>query len=111
MPSPEELRQARMQQLMAQQQGQQQQAAQQQAYEQELTAKLQQLVSKILSPEAASRMGNLRAARPEFTKQVEMMLLQLYQAGQLPKEVSDAQLKEILKKVSAKPRETKITRR
>jgi len=97
----EELRARRMQELMAKQ-------SQQQAQEQEVNQQIKLIISKILSPEARSRLGNIRAANPEYARQVEVLLIQLAQSGRLPKEIGDEQLKQILLKIKEGQRETKI---
>ena len=71
-------------------------------------AQLKAVVSQILTPEARQRLTNVRLARPEFAQQVEVLLVQLAQAGKLPSKVSDEQLKKILEQIKAGKREMKI---
>ncbi|ODS41117.1 hypothetical protein BEH94_01060 [Candidatus Altiarchaeales archaeon WOR_SM1_SCG] len=104
----EELRKRRMQELMQQQA---QQEMQQQAQVQEVDSQLKFIMAQILTPDAQERISNIHLANPDFARQVEVMLVQLYQAGKLPKKVNDAQLKEILMKLQSQKRETRITRR
>jgi DNA-binding TFAR19-related protein (PDSD5 family) len=49
----------------------------------------------------------IRLARPDFARQIEILLIQLYQQGRL-KSLSDDQLKAMLAKISDTKRETKI---
>jgi len=74
---------------------------------QELEAQVKQIIRQILSPEAQSRLTNIRLARPEFARQIEILLIQLYQSGRL-KAMSDAQFKALLAKISSTRRDTKI---
>ena len=100
----EELKKKRMQELMQQQ-------TQQQAQEQQVDEQLKMIMTQILTPDAHERITNIQLVNPDFARQVEIILVQLYQAGKLPGKVNDAQLKEILMKLQGQKRETKITRR
>jgi len=104
----EEIKKRRMQQLMQQQAEQQ---TQQQLQEQQVDEQLKSIMSQILTPDAQERIANIRLANPDFARQVEVILVQLYQAGKLPGKVNDAQLKEILMKLQTQKRETKIIRK
>jgi programmed cell death protein 5 len=67
------------------------------------------LLRQVLSKEALERLGRVRIANPNLAAQLELYLIQLYQAGQLKGIVDDAKLKQILD-VLAKKREWKIRR-
>jgi len=71
--------------------------------------RIKMIINRILTPEARERLGNIRLARPEFARQIEILLIQLYQAGQLPKKLTDEKLKEILERIHSRKKETKIT--
>ena len=96
----DEIRQKRMAELQAQQaamqnqQMQQQQAAaqaqQQEAQRQQFEAQKKQILGQILTPEARTRLGNLRSLRGKVT---------------------DEQLKVLLRQISGQKREIKITRK
>lgn len=58
------------------------------------------LLSKILTKEAFERLGRVRIVNPQTAEQVELYLLQIYQAGRLEIPVSDEKLKEMLKALS-----------
>lgn len=103
----EALRQKRLKDLMQQQM---QQQSQQQLQEEQVATQVKVIINQILTPEARERMGNIRTARPEFARQVEILLIQLHQTGQLPRKLTDEKLKEILTKIHARKKETKITR-
>ncbi len=104
----ERLRRQRMQELMQQQS---QQQIQQQIQEEQIDEQIKIIISQILTPQARERLGNIRIARPEFARQIEVFLIQLAQGGRLPSQVTDEQLKEILGKLHKKKRETKIIRK
>lgn len=73
------IREERMRQLQEQAVAQQQQAQQMQEFEHQKT----QIMSLILDSSARSRLNTIKLARPEFAEEVEMQLIQLYQAGRL----------------------------
>ena len=59
-----------------------------------------QIMSRLLSKEAFERLGRVRAVNPQLASQAELYLLQAYQTGQLKGNVSEEQLKDILKALS-----------
>jgi len=75
----EEIRQKKLAQLK--QQATQRQMRQQQE-ERQKAAKFQ-LMRKILSQKGRQRLENIRMVKPQFAQQIEMQLIQLYQAGRL----------------------------
>lgn len=107
----EALRQKRLQQLMQQQLSQQyQEQMQRAAQEQQISEQLDAFATQILEPEAKQRLVNIRFARPEFARQIEVLLLRLYQSGQLRRKLSDEEFKKILEKISSQKREPTIKR-
>lgn len=102
----EELRRRKMLELRAKLEEQQRQAEQRRQYE--IQKKL--AILQIMTPEARSRLANVRAAKPEFAEQLELQLIQLAQSGRLGSKITDAQLREILSKLQARKREFKIRR-
>ena len=114
----DEIRQRRMAELQAQQaamQNQQQQAAmqaqQQEAQRQQFEAQKKQILGQILTPEARTRLGNLKLTKPELVEQIELQLIQSAQAGSLRGKVTDDQLKVLLRQIAGQKREIKITRK
>lgn len=107
----EELRKRRMAELQAQQQQGAGDPYQQQMAEQQIEEQIKHIITQILSPEARERLANIRAARPKYARQIEILLIQLAQSGQLPKKMSDDDFKAILAKLTSQKRETKIERR
>ncbi len=68
------------------------------------------ILMEVLSPEARSRLANIKIAKPEFAAQLENLFVQLAQSGQLRQKVTDAQLKQMLAKLTAKRKDIKIRR-
>ncbi|ACJ16590.1 double-stranded DNA-binding protein [Thermococcus onnurineus NA1] len=83
-----------------------QQKAQEEAIRQEmeLEAQLNAIMRHILTPEARERLGRVKLVRPELARQVELVLVQLYQAGQIREPIDDAKLKKILAQIDARTR-------
>lgn len=92
----EEIRKKKMQELLRQKN---QQQVQQQFQKKQIDAQIKKLIHHILSPEARERLGNIRAAKPNFARRVEVLLIQLYQGGRIPEPLSDEQFKKLLKKL------------
>lgn len=59
------------------------------------------MLSQILEPDAADRLGRIRMVKEERAAAVEDRLLGLAQSGQLRAKVSEAQLKDLLQRLSA----------
>ncbi len=108
----EEIRRRRMEQLQqqaAQQAQQQPDAAEQERMRRELEAQKKQAMMQILTPEARSRLTNLRLTKPEFVDQIELQLIQLAQMGRVKSKITDEQLKVLLKRLAGQKRDINIT--
>ena len=103
----EELKKRRMLELQ-QQQGEQERQLQAQ---QELEAQKQAILRQILTPEARERLNRIKIVKPELAEAVELQLIQLAQAGRLCNVLTDEQLKTILRRLTDKQRDIKITRK
>jgi programmed cell death protein 5 len=103
----EELKKRRMLELQ-QQQGEKERQLQAQ---QELEAQKQAILRQILTPEARERLNRIKIVKPELADAVEMQLIQLAQAGRLGNVLTDEQLKTILRRLTDKQRDIKITRK
>ncbi len=109
----EEIRRRRMAQMQEQQS--QAQAGPEAAYQQEqaqaeMEARKQELLRKILTPEARERLTTLRMSRPALVEQLEMQLLSLAQSGRIQNMIDDEQLKQLLAQIQPPKRETSIKR-
>jgi programmed cell death protein 5 len=107
----EELRRKRMQELQQQAAAQQASSQEQEQARQQLEAQKRQAMVQILTPEARSRLANLRLTRPEMVDQLELQLIQLAQMGRVNAKITDEQLKQLLKNLAGQKREINITRR
>lgn len=70
-----------------------------------------QLLRKILTSEARSRLSNLRMAKPEFTENVELQLIQIARTGRVDLPITDEQLQQILKKLQKNKKSINIKRK
>jgi programmed cell death protein 5 len=102
----EELRRRKLLELRARLEEQRRQEELRRQFEVQKRLALQQ----ILTPEARSRLANIRAARPEYAEQLELQLIQLAQAGRLKSQITDAQLREILRRLQERRRRIRIRR-
>lgn len=110
----EEIRRRRMEELQQQAAAQQAQpqssdAQSQEQMRREMEAQKRQAMLQILTPEARSRLANLRLTKPEFVDQIELQLIQLAQMGRVKSKITDEQLKELLRKLAGQKREINIT--
>lgn len=80
--------------------GQEERARQEQV--KELEHEIKRAIKEILTPEARSRLANIRMAKPEYATQIELLLIKLAQSGQIRKKIGDAELKEILRQIASK---------
>ncbi|GAB6101492.1 DNA-binding protein [Thermococcus atlanticus] len=90
-----------MQRKLAEQQKAQEEAIRQ---EMELEAQLDAIMRRILTPDARERLGRVKLVKPELARQVELILVQLFQAGQIREKIDDAKLKRILAQIDARTR-------
>ena len=104
----EEIRRKKMLELQQKAQQQAMEAEAQEQMRQQLEMQKKQIMMQILTPEARSRLANLRLTRPDFVEQIELQLIQLAQMGRVRSKITDEQLKELLKRVAGKKREIKI---
>jgi len=61
-----------------------------------------EVLRKILTKESLERLGRIRLVKPELATQLELYLVQLYQAGQIKNVINDSRLKEILSALTKK---------
>jgi programmed cell death protein 5 len=77
---------------------------------QQLESQKQALLRRILTPEARSRLTNLKMVKPQFTEQLELQLIQLAQQGRIAIPITDEQLKELLVRLQSGRRDYTIRR-
>ena len=100
----EELRRRKMAELQ-----QQAMVEQQAAQEEEIRAQRAAVLRQLLTPEARSRLTNLRMVKPAFAEQLENELIRLAQANRLPEvPITDKTLKTMLSQLRSRQRDTKI---
>ncbi|MFX1510584.1 MAG: DNA-binding protein [Promethearchaeota archaeon] len=100
-----ELRRRKMAELQQQAMAEEQVTAQ----EAEVRAQRAAVLRQILSPEARSRLSNLRMVKPQFAEQLENELIRLASANRLPEiPITDKTLKTMLAQVAGRQRDTKI---
>ncbi|OJD28573.1 hypothetical protein ACJ73_00014 [Blastomyces percursus] len=68
----------------------------------------QAILSQILLPEAADRLGRIRLVKEERATDIENRLIMLARTGQLRAKVTEEQLKELLNAVAENKEEEKI---
>ena len=106
----EQLRKKRAQEL--QQQVSEEDADEQQRVQQEqFEEKKKAILRSILTTEAKQRLSNIKLARPQVGEQIENQLIMLAQSGRLQDKITDAQLRELLRKIMPKKRDINIKRR
>ncbi len=103
----DELKQKKMKQLKSQMEQEEKMEEQKKQLEQQKKRVLRQ----ILTTDARSRLSNLRMAKPDFTENVEMQLIQLARSGKINLPITDEQLRKILKKLQKGKRSINIKRK
>jgi len=68
----------------------------------------QSILTQILEPEAAERLGRIRLVKESRAADIENRLIMLARSGQLRQKVSESQLKELLNAVADTKEEEKI---
>lgn len=91
------IRQRRMAELQGQQGGEASKQAEQQARQHEMK---NNMLSAILDQPARARLNTIAQVKPDRAKQVEMILIQMMQRGQIMGRVGEDQLRKILEEVS-----------
>jgi len=102
----EEIRKARLAELQ-QQAGRSEGPSQEEQRQQQEDAR-QTLLSQILLPDAADRLGRIRMVKESRATDVENRLIMLAQTGQLRAKVTEEQLIDLLNKLAENKEEAKI---
>ncbi len=69
-----------------------------------------QLLKQILSPEARSRLNNIKMVKSDLARLVESYLINLLSQGKINYQLSDEQLKQLLKSIQQPKHSFKINR-
>jgi programmed cell death protein 5 len=77
----------------------------------QVEANRQAIMRQILTPEARQRLGTVKIAYPDLAMAVEDQLIRLAQSGRIDRQVDDATLRQILRKVAPQKREISIERK
>ena len=110
MPSLDEIRKKKIEELMRLQQDKAQQQAEEQAQIQQQIEAMENAVKQFFTKEALIRYGNLKTAHAEKAIQLLLILFNAIRSGQLKDKINDQQLKSILERFSPKKKEIKIKR-
>ena len=78
--------------------------------ESEVSAQKEQILKRILTSEARSRLNNIKMVKPELSDLVEQYLIGMATQGKIPGQLSDDQLKQILLSIQQPKRDFKINR-
>lgn len=87
--------------MQMQQENDLQKMQEQQAQQQEMEERKRVMVRSILEPEALERLHRIGLVKPEKKEQVELMLIQQAQSGRISEKMTDAQLSQLMEKMSA----------
>ncbi|HLC49943.1 MAG TPA: DNA-binding protein [Candidatus Nanoarchaeia archaeon] len=110
MPTLEEIKKRKLEEMMSMQQERLQNQSNEQAQMQQQVAQIEEVVKRVLTKEALARYGNLKTAHQEKAVQLLLVLLQAMQKGQIKGKVDDAMLKKLLEQMEPKRKEFKISR-
>ena len=94
MPTLDEIRKKKIEELMQQQQEKLQQQSQEQAQIQQQIEQMEEVVRQFLTKDALMRYGNLKAAHQEKALQMLVILFQAIQKGQVKGKIDDSTLKK-----------------
>ncbi len=100
----EEIRKKKLMELQKRYLEQQREQEEAMKKEMELEAQLDAIMRRVLTPEARERLGRVKLVKPELARQVQLVLVQLYQAGQITEPIDDAKLKRILAQIDERTR-------
>ena len=110
MPTLDELRKKRLEELMQAQQQKSQQQSDEQAQMQKQIEQMESIVRQFFTKEALARYGTLKTAHQEKSLQLLLVLFQAIQKGQVKGKIEDSLLKKILEQMTPKKRHITIKR-
>ena len=107
MPTLDEIKRKKLEELMQNQRSQQ---SDEQSQIQQQIEQMESVVRQFFTKEALARYGNLKAAHQEKAMQLLVILFQAIQKGQVQGKIEDSLLKRILEQLAPKKKEFKINR-
>ena len=110
MPTLDEIKKRRLEELMHMQQERMQQQANEQAQIQQQIEQIESVTKQFMTKEALERYGTLKTAHHEKALQLLLILFQAIQKGQIQSKIDDSTLKKILEQLTPKKKEIKIKR-
>jgi len=110
MPTLEEIKRKKLEELMRFQQEKLQQQSNEQSQMQQQIEQMEGIVRQFFTKEALSRYGSLKTAHHEKALQLLLILFQAIQKGQIQGKVDDSTLKKILEQLTPKKKEINIKR-
>ena len=110
MPTLEDIRKRKLEELMRFQQDRLQEQAQEQAQVQQQVEQMENIVRQFLTKDALERYGTLKTAHHEKALHLLVVLFQEIQKGQVSGKIDDLTLKKILEQLTPKKKEIKIKR-
>ncbi|MBI4143335.1 hypothetical protein HY487_00460 [Candidatus Woesearchaeota archaeon] len=110
MPTLDEIRKKKLEELMRLQQSKLQQQAEQQAQIQQQIEHMESVARQFFTKDALARYGNLKSAHQEKALQLLLILFQAIQKGQIKGKIDDLTLRKILEQLAPKKRDINIKR-
>ena len=110
MPTLDDLRKKRLEELMRLQQQKTQQQSDEQSQIQQQIEQMESVVKQFFTRDALARYGNLKSAHQEKAVQLLVVLFQAIQKGQVQGKIEDELLKKILEQLAPAKKEFKIKR-
>ena len=110
MPTLDDIRGKKLEELMRLQQQKSNQQQDEQAQIQQQVEQMEEIVRQFLTKEALERYGNIKAAHKEKALQMLVVLFQAIQKGQIQGKIEDSLLKKILEQLTPKKKEFTIKR-
>lgn len=110
MPTLEEIKKRKLEEMMRLQQDKLQQQANEQAQAQQQIEYMENAVRQLLTKESLARYGSLKTAHQEKALQLLVVLFQAMQKGQIQGKIDDSTLKKILEQLTPKKKEITIKR-
>mgnify|MGYP001565544327 CR=1 FL=1 len=110
MPTLDEIKKRKLEELMGLQQERMQQQSSEHAQIQQQIEQMESVAKQFMTKEALARYGNLKTAHQEKSLQLLLILFQAIQKGQIKSQIDDSTLKKVLEQLTPKKKEIRIKR-